>query len=126
MSDPSSTIRAFRGFFLPFQPLLKGWLLSFAVFGLLALVLVSQFALAVSMPWDMALRTAARDWLPWALLTPLIFRLVSRLPLERARGKFAWVVHILCGLATIGLCNWWAESVLPHRQPGVRRAEARG
>ena len=127
MSDPSSTIRGFRGFFLPFRPLVKGWLLSFAVFGLLALVLVSQFALAVSMPWEMALRTAARDWLPWALLTPLIFRLVSRLPLERARGKIAWVVHILCGIVTIGLCNWWAESVVPHRFTlGGRRPEPRG
>lgn len=116
-----------RGFFRPFRPLLKGWLLSFAVFALLALVLVGQFALAVSMPWQNALRTAARDWLPWAVLTPLIFRLVSRLPLERSRGKIAWVIHISCGIATIALCNWWAESVLPPRGgPGGRRPEPRG
>lgn len=129
MSDlKPSKASVIRGFFLPFQPLLKGWLLSFAVFALLALVLVGQFALAVSMPWELALRTAIRDWLPWALLTPLIFRLVSRLPLERSRRKTAWPVHIFCGIATIALCNWWAESVFPPAPrggPGGRRPEPR-
>lgn len=102
-------------FFSPVRPLLKGWLFSFLVFGLLAFILVGQFALAVSMPWDSALRTAARDWLPWALLTPLIFRLVSRLPLERRRRKIAWPVHVICGLATIAACSWWAENIFPPR-----------
>ncbi len=112
--------------FQPLRPLLKGWLLSFLVFGLLAFVLVGQFALAVSMTLDSALRMAARDWLPWAVVAPLIFRLVSRLPLERQRWKIAWPVHVLCGLATIALCNWWAENVLRSRfSPGPRRVELR-
>lgn len=110
----------------PLRPLLKGWLLSFLVFGLLAFILVGQFALAVSMPLDSALRTAARDWLPWALLTPLIFRLVSRLPLERRRWRIAWPVHIIVGLATIAACSWWAENVFPPRfGPGSWRSEIR-
>jgi hypothetical protein len=52
-------------------------------------VLVGRFALAVSMPLSGALRMAVRDWLPWVLIAPLIFRLVSRLRLERERWKVA-------------------------------------
>ena len=96
------------------------------IFGLLAFLLVGQFALAVSMPVGSALRMAARDWLPWAVVAPLIFRLVSRLPLERQRWKIAWPVHILCGLVTIAACNWWAENVLRSGfGPGPRRVEVR-
>src|SRR6266511_4755185 len=97
--------------FPPIRWLLKGWLFSFLVFGLLAFLVVGQFALAVSMSLESALRTAARDWLPWAVVAPFIFALVSRLPLERRRWKIAWPIHLVCGLATIVLCNWWAESV---------------
>ncbi len=98
----------------PIRPLLKGWLLSFLVFGLLATGLVGQFALAVSMPWSDALRMAARDWLPWALVAPLIFRLVARMPLERERWKPALVVHLASCVAILALCQWWSESVLPR------------
>lgn len=111
-------------FFSPVTPLLKGWLLSFAAFGLLAFVVVGQFALAVSMPLSEALRMAGRDWLPWAVAAPLLFRLVTRLPLERERWKLAWPVHLLCALATALICTWWAERVLPPRF-GPRRTELR-
>src|SRR4051812_19576935 len=113
-------------FFSPVRPLLKGWLLSLLVFGLLAFILVGQFALAFSMPFDSALRSAARDWLPWALLAPLIFRLVSRLPLERQHWKIAGPVHLIFGLATIAACSWWAENIFPPRfGPGSWRSEMR-
>src|SRR5678809_574078 len=88
-------------FFSPIRPLLKGWLFSSLVFGALAFVLVGQFALAVSMPLSEVLRTAGRDWLPWAIVAPLSFRLVSRLPLERDRWRIAWPVHIAAGLVTV-------------------------
>jgi len=112
------------GFFSPLRPLLKGWLLSFLVFGVVAFLAVGQFALAVSMPLGSALRTAARDWLPWAVLTPLIFRMVSRLPLERRRARLAWPVHIVSAFVAIGVCNWWAENVIPPRSSWMRRLNA--
>ena len=104
-----------RAFFCPLRPLLRGWLLSFSVFGLLACVLVGQLALAVSMPLAEGLRMAARDWLPWALVAPLIFRLVRRLPLERERWRLgvAGAFHLRGG--DVLLCNLWAERVMPPR-----------
>jgi hypothetical protein len=101
-------------FFLPFRPLLKGWLLSFLTFGLLAFVIVGQFV-TMSQSTEEGLRMAARDWLPWAILAPLIFRLVGRLPLDRDRWKLAVPVHVVCCVGAIAMCNWWAENVFPPR-----------
>ncbi|CAN5818930.1 hypothetical protein BH09VER1_BH09VER1_46850 [soil metagenome] len=101
----------------PIQPLLRGWLISFLVFGLLAVVLVGQFALAVSMPAADALRMAARDWLPWAVLTPLLFRFVSRYPFGPGRWRKAVPMHLACALLTFGLTIFWAEEVVPPKVP---------
>ncbi len=105
-------LRFFR-FFQPIKPLLKGWVLSFAVFALLAFLVVGQFALAISMPWREAMRMAVRDWMQWALVAPLVFRLVSRLPLERERWKLGLPIHLLAAIATVVFCNWWNGTVFP-------------
>lgn len=106
-----------HAFFQPIRPLLKAWGWSFLVCGVLAFVLVGQFAWAVSMPAGEAWHMAARDWLPWALVSPLLFRLVSRLPLERVRWRVALPVHLLCALVVVGLSTWWGEVVLPPPAP---------
>lgn len=107
----------------PIQPLLRGWLISFGVFGLLALVLVGQFALAVSMPEADALRMAARDWLPWAILTPLLFRFVSRYPFGPGRWRRAIPLHLACALVTFVLTMVWAEMVVPPQPPKFHFSE---
>lgn len=113
-----------RAFFQPIRPLLKSWVWSFLVCGALALVLAGQFALTVALPMGEAWRMAARDWLPWAVVSPLLFRLVSRLPLERVRWRVALPVHVLCGVAVVGLAVWWGEVVLPPPAPAQRAGAA--
>lgn len=107
--------------------MLKSWLLSFLGWGILASLLVGQFAFAVNMPWVEALRIAGRDWLPWAIVTPPIFWLVARLPLERERWKVALPVNIACALVTIAFCGWWGQTVLPPNRNfrGFQRPESR-
>jgi two-component sensor histidine kinase len=66
--------------------------------------------------------------LPWAVLAPLIFRLVGRLPLDRDRWKIAIPVHLLCCVGAVALCNWWAENIFPprfFRGPGGREGRER-
>ena len=43
-------------FFLPFRPLLKGWLLSFLGWGMVALILGANFVANTSMTWTDAIR----------------------------------------------------------------------
>ncbi len=108
-------------FFSPVVPLLKGWLLSFAGFGLLAWALGSQFVLATEQPWTEAARMGVRDWLPWAVLAPLLFRLALRLPVLRGNMRWTLPVHLLCCVATLAACEWWA-AMIPSgsRGPGPR------
>ena len=55
----------------------------------------------------MHLAPGLRDWLPWAVWTPLIFRLVARLPLDRARWRLAVPVHLAACAIVIGVGHWW-------------------
>ncbi len=96
---------------------LKAWGWSFLGFGLIALVVAGQVVWTVSMPLSEAWSMAARDWLPWAVVSPLLFRLVSRLPLEHSRWRLALPVHLLCGIVVVGFYTWWGEVVLPPPHP---------
>ena len=116
-----------HSFFQPIRPLLKAWSWSFLICSVLASVLVGQFAWAVAMPAGEAWRMAARDWLPWAVAAPLLFRLVSRLPLERVRWRLALPVHLLCALVVVGLSTWWGEVALsPPTPPQIQGAASAG
>lgn len=110
-------------FIPPVRPLLKGWMYSFLAFGGLAFVLIGQLVWTMSMPLEDALHMAGRDWLPWAVLTPLIFRFVSRFPLEREHWKSGLGLQIACAVATLSLCTWWAERIVPHHPPADRRPD---
>src|SRR4051812_25947749 len=76
-------------------PLLKGWSLSFAGWGLVAFVLGAKFSMDTGGPWLMGLRPGIRDWLPWAVMTPVIFRFVQRFPVDRHTWKLAIPIQIL-------------------------------
>jgi two-component sensor histidine kinase len=96
---------------LGLPPLARGWLLSFLCWGIVACSLGIEAAARTQNPWQSAVWPGIRDWLPWAVLTPLIFRLVNRLPIDRQRWRVALPVHILCGVATVLLCQWWKLAV---------------
>jgi hypothetical protein len=76
----------FMRFFTPFRPLLKGWLLSFAGWGMVSFILGSSFVGNTDASWSDAVRSAIRDQLPWAILTPILFRGV-RLIIETEKNS---------------------------------------
>jgi len=92
----------------------KAWILSFAAWGIVACILGADAAARMPNLWLSAIRPAIRDWLPWAILTPLIFRLVQRLPIDRQRWRVALPVHVACAIATVALCQFWKETVDPR------------
>jgi hypothetical protein len=101
----------------------RAWMISLLVFALVAAIMVGQFMVRQTMggsppPWVDAFHMAERDWLPWALIAPLVFYLVSHLPFERGRWLLAVPVHVTCAIAAIVFCNWWADSVFPARWRG--------
>jgi two-component system, LytTR family, sensor kinase len=108
-------------FFRPFRPLLKGWLFSFFGWGLAAFTLGVNFVGGTDIPWTAALRAAIRDQLPWAVLTPLVFRFASRFPLDRPYWKRRLVPHFLVAAFVIwGIHEWkmlMDPGPGPHRRP---------
>ncbi len=114
-------------FFLPFRPLLKGWLISGAGFGMVAFALSAQFLVTTEGPLVVALRSSARDWAPWIVLTPLLFRLTNRFPFGRRHWQSRLALHLgVCGLVIV-LCHGWKEAIDPHFRavPGGPRSAGR-
>jgi two-component system, LytTR family, sensor kinase len=102
--------------------LARGWTLSFLCWGIVACSLGLEAASRTQNLWLSAIWPGIRDWLPWAVLTPLIFRLVDRLPIDRQRWRMALPIHLLCGIATVVVCQWW--KVLVDAEAGGRSPAA--
>jgi hypothetical protein len=98
-------------------PLLKGWCFSFVGWGLVAFVLGAKLSMDTGGPWLMGLRPGIRDWLPWAVMTPVIFRFVQRFPVDRHTWKLAIPIQVIfCGMI-IALSQWWQAFYDPFFRP---------
>ena len=62
-----------------------------------AFVYFGMLAMGRPLPVGHAVLAGLQDWYPWALLTPLIFGLGRRFPLERRKWVVAIPVHLACG-----------------------------
>jgi len=85
------------------RPLLRGWCFSFAGWGALALLLAAQHVYFAGVSWTEALRPIAGECLAWAVVTPLLFLLTARLPVEKTTWRRAVPAQIAAGLAALGL-----------------------
>jgi two-component system LytT family sensor kinase len=108
-------------FFRPFGPLVIGWLFSLLGWGLVAFVLGVNFVGGTDIPWTHALHAAIRDQLPWALLTPLVFRFANRFPIDRPNWRKTLLPHLFLCAVTIWTIHQW-KSIIdpgpgPHRRP---------
>jgi len=106
-------------FFRPFIPLLRGWALSFLGWGMVGFVLGVNFVGGTDIPWTEALHASIRDQLPWALLTPLVFRFATRHLIDRG----AWIKNLMLhslvgGLVIFGIHQW---KILVDPRPGPHR-----
>ena len=97
--------------------LLKGWALSFAGWGTVAFVLGAKAVLESGGPWTMTIGPSIRDWLPWAVLTPLLFRFVTHFPLDRETWKTRVPLHLICCVVVIALCQRWQGFYDPSFRP---------
>jgi len=111
-------------FFRPIRPLLYGWFLSFAGWALVSFVLGLNFVRDTGVPWTHALHAAIRDQLPWAVLTPLIFRFATRHLIDHANWKKNLALHLaICMVVIWGIHQWKIfidpAGPGPHRPSGI-------
>ena len=116
-----TAIASMRRAWARLPPLGRAWMMSFLCWGIVACSVGAEAMGRTGNLWLSGIQPAIRDWLPWAVLSPLIFRLVKRLPIDRQRWRFALPVHVACGVATVVLCQWWKEFALldPHGMANV-------
>lgn len=107
-------------FFVPLRPLLLGWLLALLVW--VAVAFVVAFSLVANTPfsWIEAMQAPVREWLPWTLVGPPLFRLVARCPLERGRLR-PLLVHAIAIVLVAGLAWGWARFLDIRPAPGFER-----
>jgi hypothetical protein len=92
--------------------------LQAALWAALTFAFAALLVLVGSFEWTAALGIAAINWLPWAVLTPIIFLLSRRFPLERGRLLRSVPVHLVAGLACTALCLWISATAFPMRTFG--------
>ena len=92
--------------------------LQAALWATLSFAFAALLVLVGSFEWSAALGIAAVNWLPWAALTPFIFWLARKFPLERGRLLQSVPVHLVAGLACTLVCLWISTNIFPMRGPG--------
>src|ERR1051325_9724986 len=97
--------------------LLKGWALSFAGWGMVAFVLGAKMVIDTGGHWEMTIRPSIRDWLPWAVMTPIVFRFVMRFPIDRPNWKISIPLHVFCCVVVVSLCQKWQAYYDPSFRP---------
>ncbi len=92
--------------------------LQAALWTTLTFAFAALLVLAGPFEWTEALGVSAVNWLPWAALTPAIFWLSRRFPLERGRLLRSVPLHLLAGVACTALCLWISAVAFPMMRPG--------
>jgi len=72
--------------------------LQAAIWAALTFAFAALLVLVSPLSWSDALGVSAVNWIPWVALTPLIFWLARRFPLERGRLLRSVPVHVVASL----------------------------
>lgn len=80
--------------------------------------------------WQRSLGETLIQWLPWALLSPVIFWMVSRLPIGRPAIGWRIFLHLIFGFVFVAFAAWLSNyclapriiPLLPERREDVNRS----
>jgi two-component sensor histidine kinase len=98
------------------------WLAFWAA---LTLAMAGYFVLANVFSWEQAIRISLRDWVSWAILSPLVVWLALRFPLEWTKLWRSVPAHIAgCALA-VAACGMLNDWLMPWTGPGFGRPPRR-
>lgn len=102
---------------------LRVGLISLLVWGVLGALVAAQLVVGGGFDWADAAALAARDWIPWAILSPFLFTAAARWPLERTAWLRRLPIHLV-GAVLVGiLVETLARGLGPD--PGERFREQR-
>jgi signal transduction histidine kinase len=120
------------------QPSFSQSLLRAAIFCMAWVMVLFAFAAqwvwSTDLDWDLALGIAARDWTAWALISPFVFWLTWRFPLEKANWWKRILLYVVACAAAVVAVDLINEQLFRSRsqplarleQPGIERAGRKG
>lgn len=101
--------------------LLRGWAVSLLIWGAFFTAMGWQLVHVLPVTWATAFQTLGRDALIWAFVTPLVFLLSQKLPLERVRWKTALPAHAAACLVTLACFGMFSQRGPVQREPEPAR-----
>lgn len=108
-----------------FRSLLLGSAGSVVIWSVLGFLAAAQLVFNGAFTWSDALRITVRDWLPWALLSPLVLALALQFPLERGRWPVSLAVHLFACFLVLMACEWLRHFLEPAGLTAAREMAQR-
>lgn len=108
-----------------FRQIALALLLQALIWSALTVAFAALLRLAGPQPWSNALRFAALNWMPWAILGPAVFWFSGRFPLERGHLWTSIPAHVLGCIVCVGFTVWVATYVGFMTRPTSSRFEER-
>jgi len=92
-----------------------------ALWLMLAALFASQLGLSGALPWSVALKHSLAEWLPWVVLSPLIFWLAERFPVERPRWWRGIAINLPVAMVAIVLAEAVFQAIARPPDQGASR-----
>jgi two-component system, LytTR family, sensor kinase len=104
------------------------WVLVLGLWTLLVLAFAGQILFTSTLPVSEALRLSLRDWLPWAVLAPIVVWLASKFPLVRGKLALSVPIHVVACMLALLICELFAPKPPPIAgpPPGAGQPRFRG
>lgn len=80
-------------------------------------LMCAQHVLSGAFTWDDAWHMTWNQWLPWVALSPFIFWLVGRYPVERQEWPARLLVHAVAAVLVVVLCGELEDLMRPPPPP---------
>jgi two-component sensor histidine kinase len=93
------------------------WSLALGLWCLLVLAFAGQVVFARSIDWVDAVKISLHDWVPWALLAPLVAALAYWFPLRHPKLYYTIPIHILACAGSLFIAEWINRSLEPFLRP---------
>jgi hypothetical protein len=88
---------------------------------LIAVTFAALLVLTGSQTWNSSLHFSAVNWLPWAVLAPLVFWFSRQFPLERGHLLTSVPAHLVACVICTSLTLWLATNYSPFYRPRESR-----
>ncbi len=108
-----------------FRQIAMALLIQALIWSALTVAFAALLRLAGPQPWSNALRFAALNWMPWAVLGPAVFWFSGRFPLERGHLWTSIPAHVLGCIGCVAFTVWVATYVGYITRPTPGRFEER-